>query len=102
MALAATTYVGCRCFLGEGITWWGPRRALVWTDIEACRLWMHDAAGSRHWKLPARLGSFAPCTSGALLLAIEKGLYRATFDASAPDGLSLTPLADIEDGLPTT
>ena len=99
---AATLFVDCRCFLGEGIVWWGSRRALLWTDIEASRLWMHDAAGTRDWKLPSRLGSFAPCTSGALLLALEHGLCRADFDPSAPEGLRLQHLADVEPDLPST
>jgi sugar lactone lactonase YvrE len=98
----STVFVDCRCFLGEGIAWWGPRRALLWTDIEASRLWMHDAAGARNWELPGRLGSFAPCTSGALLLAVEHGLFRAHFDTSATDGLRLERLSDVEPDLPTT
>jgi L-arabinonolactonase len=99
---AAKVFDDCRCFLGEGIVWWSPHRALAWTDIEQSRLWMHDAGGTRNWKLPARLGSFAPCASGALLMAFEHGLFRGEFDTSAPDGLTLERLADVELDLPTT
>ena len=85
----ATPYVDSRCFLGEGIVWWGPRQALLWTDIERSRFWMHDADGARNWKLPKRLASFTPNRSGGLLFALEDGLFRADFDASAPEGLRL-------------
>jgi L-arabinonolactonase len=98
----ATVAIDCRCFLGEGIVWWAPRRALLWTDIERSTFWMHDAGGSRSWKLPKRLASFTPNRSGGLLFALEDGLVRADFDASAPEGLRLTHLADIEPDLPTT
>jgi len=98
----AAPFVDCRCFLGEGITWWAERRALVWTDIERSTLWMHDAAGARSWKLPKRLASFAPNRSGGLLMALEDAIVRADFDASAPEGLRFAHLADIEPELPTT
>ena len=98
----ATPFVDCRCFLGEGIIWWVDRKALVWTDIERSTLWMHDAAGARSWKLPKRLCSFAATQSGALLFALEDSICRADFDSSAPDGIRLTHLADIEPDLPTT
>ena len=98
----ATPFVDCRCFLGEGILWWAERRALVWTDIERSTFWMHDAAGTRHAKLPKRLASFASNRSGGFLMAFEDALCRADFDAAAPDGLRLAHLADIEPDLPTT
>jgi L-arabinonolactonase len=73
----ATVAIDCRCFLGEGIVWWAPRRALLWTDIERSTFWMHDAGGSRSWKLPKRLASFTPNRSGGLLFALEDALFRA-------------------------
>lgn len=99
---SATPYVDSRCFLGEGIVWWGPRRALLWTDIERSMFWMHDAEGARTWTLPKRLASFTPNRSGGLLFALEDALVRADFDAAAPEGLRLAHLADIEPDLPTT
>ena len=102
MRRAATLFVDCRCFLGEGIVWWAAHRALVWTDIERSRLWMHDAAGDRSWPLPSRLGSLAPCRSGALLLGLEAGLARAELDRGGDDAPRLTPLADVERDLPAT
>jgi L-arabinonolactonase len=98
----ATPFVDSRCFLGEGIVWWAARRALLWTDIEGARFWMHDAGGTRNWTLPKRLASFTPSRSGGLLFALEDGLFRADFDPAAPEGLRLAHLADIEPDLPTT
>jgi sugar lactone lactonase YvrE len=98
----ATLFVDCRCALGEGIVWWARRHALLWTDIEGARLWMWDVGGSRSWKLPARLGSLAPCESGALLIGLEKAICSADLDQSTPDALVLTPLAGVEEDLATT
>lgn len=102
MQPTATVFVDCRCFLGEGIVWWEARQALLWTDIERSRFWMHDTGGTRTWKLPKRLASFTPNRSGGLLIALEDALFRADFDPSAPEGLRLAHLADIEPDLPTT
>jgi L-arabinonolactonase len=101
----AALFVDCRCQLGEGIVWWARHGALLWTDIEGSQLWAHDAAGTRTWALPERLGSLAPCASGALLLGLETGLFRAQIDlASADSGdvLSVAPLIEVEPDLPTT
>src|SRR4029078_7041161 len=92
----ATPVIDCRCFLGEGIVWWGPRRALLWTDIEASRYWMHDAEAARKWSLSKRLASFTPNRSGGVLMALEDALVRADFDPSAPGGLRLAHLAHTE------
>ena len=102
MHQTAQIFVDCRCHLGEGIVWWTPRRALLWTDIEAARLWRHDEEGTRSWALPARLGCLAPCQSGALLLGLEKGIFRAHFDPTARDGLRLVRLVDVEPADPST
>jgi L-arabinonolactonase len=98
----ATPFVDSRCFLGEGIVWWAARRALLWTDIEGARFWMHDAEGARNWTLPKRLASFTPNQSGGLLMALEDAIVRADFDPSTPGGLRLEHLADIEPDLPAT
>jgi L-arabinonolactonase len=95
MRSTASLFVDCRCTLGEGIVWWQKRAALLWTDIEGRRLWMHDERGTRNWTLPDRLGSLAPCESGALLLALAKGLFLTDL-AGAPDQLTLRPVAAIE------
>jgi sugar lactone lactonase YvrE len=102
MKETATLVVDCRCTLGEGIVWCPRRRWLLWTDIDSASLWMWDGSGTRRWTLPARLGSFALCESGGLLLGLEKGLFLADLDGATPDALALTPLVDVEAGLPTT
>jgi sugar lactone lactonase YvrE len=97
----ADLYVDCRCTLGEGIVWDTKRRALFWTDIEKSTLWMHDEAGTRSWRTPDRLGCFALCASGHVLLALAKGLYLADIDRAAHDlaGQLVEPL---EADLPRT
>jgi L-arabinonolactonase len=100
--MKATLFVDCRCTLGEGIVWWAPRRALLWTDIESARLWISDTDGARSVALPSRLGSLAPCTSGAVLLGLEHGLFRAHLDETAPGGIRMVSLAAVEADLPAT
>jgi L-arabinonolactonase len=102
MAWAASLFVDCKCTLGEGIVWWRERRTLLWTDIERCRLWMHDERGTRHWSLPDRLGSLAPCESGAVLLALAKGLFVTDLDAASGDQLTLRALAPVEADIQST
>lgn len=98
----ATLVVDCRCTLGEGIVWCTRRGALFWTDIEGARLWMHVPSENltRSWKLPDRLGSFALCESGTLLLGLAKGLAVGDID-SPGDRLPVTPLVAVERDLPT-
>lgn len=97
-----TLAVDCRCRLGEGIVWWARHRALLWTDIESAQLWISDVDGARYLALPARLGSLAPCASGALLLGLEHGLFLAHLDETAPGGIRLAALADVEADQPST
>ena len=98
----AALVVDCRCTLGEGILWWAARRALVWTDIEQSTLWMHGVADrvTRTWALPDRLGSFAICESGRLLLGLAKGLFLADVDAATGAELRVEPVIAIEPHLP--
>jgi sugar lactone lactonase YvrE len=99
---AAALVVDSRCTLGEGVVWCDKRRAVLWTDIEGARLWMHvPADGRTHtWTLPERLGSFALCESGALLLGLAKGLAFADLDVTA-DSLRVTRVAEVESGART-
>ena len=104
MPASASLLVDCRCTLGEGIVWWPQRQALLWTDIEESRLWMHrpDESVTRSWTLPDRLGCLAVCRSGRLLLGLAKGLYFADLDAPAADGrLEVAHVAELETGLRT-
>jgi L-arabinonolactonase len=100
--MRASLFVDCRCTLGEGIVWWRERRALLWTDIDGRRLWMHDERGTRNWALPDRLGSLAPCESGRVLLALAKGLFITAVDGVSDDQLSLQPLVTVEPDLAST
>ena len=102
MPVTASLFVDCKCTLGEGIVWWRERRALLWTDIEGRRLWMHDERGTRKWTLPDRLGSLAPCESGAVLLALAKGVFTTDVDGGSRDQLTLRPLATVEPDLEST
>jgi L-arabinonolactonase len=102
MSERASLFLDCRCTLGEGIVWWRARRALLWTDIDGRRLWMHDERGGRSWTLPDRLGSLAPCESGDVLLALAKGLFLTSLDDAPENRLSLRPLAAVEPDLDTT
>lgn len=99
----ATLAVDCRCTLGEGVVWCERRGAVLWTDIEGARLWMHvrEQEVTRSWRLPDRLGSFALCHSGRLLLGLAKGLAVADIDAATHDNLPVTPLVTVESSLPT-
>ena len=64
--------------LGEGLLWQGGR--WWWTDIEAATLyaWTPGAPGPQFCRLPDRLGSFAHCRSGRVLLGLAKRLGLAT------------------------
>jgi len=98
----AELYIDCRCTLGEGLVWDTTRHALLWTDIERSTLWLHDENGSRHWRLPDRLGSFALCRSGRVLLALAKGLFLADIDNAAGPDLAVESLVPIEHDVPST
>jgi L-arabinonolactonase len=100
---AARLIVDCRCTLGEGLVWCERRGAVLWTDIEGARLWRHQplASATRSWTLPDRLGSFALCKSGQLLLGLAKGVALADLDDAPGDALDVTRLVDVELGLPT-
>jgi L-arabinonolactonase len=93
-----TLAVDCRCTLGEGIVWSSRLRSVLWTDIERSTLWMyrpHDQI-TRHWSLPDRLGSFALCESGRLLLGLAKSLVFADLDTAAGADLPIRPILSIE------
>lgn len=64
--------------LGEGLLWQAGR--WWWTDIEASTLfaWQPGAPGPQFCRLPDRLGCFAHCRSGRVLLGLAKRLALAT------------------------
>jgi sugar lactone lactonase YvrE len=100
----ATLHVDSRCTLGEGILWSARRHALLWTDIERSQLWMHSALdeSTESWTLPDRLGSFAICESGRLLLGLAKGLSIGDIDAARGPQLPVSAVMPIEPDLPGT
>jgi L-arabinonolactonase len=102
--MKAMLLVDSQCTLGEGLLWDGRRDALLWTDIERATLWLHhtDDGSTRTWRLPDRLGSFALCDSGKLLLALAKGLVLADVDRPADGVLAVTMLEPLEVDLPST
>ena len=83
-AARARLAVDSRCRLGEGVLWCERRQALWWTDIQSARLWRHTPGDrrSRYWRLPDRLGSFALCESGRLLLGLANVLLTSSLHAS--------------------
>jgi sugar lactone lactonase YvrE len=99
--------VDSRCELGECVLWCDRREALLWTDIPNGRLWAHTPhnGATLHWDFPGRLGCFAFCSDGRVLLGMAKGLFLA--DPLAGDdtadrgvlqsmGLALHRVADVE------
>ena len=96
----AELVLDCRCELGEGIVWDERDQALLWTDIHGARLWRHrphDGA-TQSWRLPDRLGSFALCESGKLLLGLAKGLYLADLrDSDSSERLAAQLLVAIDE-----
>lgn len=64
--------------LGEGLLWRDGR--WWWTDIEAATLfsWQPGTPAPLTCRLPDRLGSFAHCRSGRVLLGLAKRLALAT------------------------
>lgn len=74
--------------LGESLIWQDGR--WWWTDIEAATLfaWRPGSEAPQSCRLPDRLGSFAHCRSGRVLLGLAKRLCLATLG----DGLALGQL----------
>lgn len=102
--MAVTLALDCRCTLGEGLVWSPRLRSLLWTDIEKSTLWMfrpHDRS-TRHWSLPDRLGSFAICESGRVLLGFAKSLAVAELDPASGTELPVEQIVAIEPQSPRT
>lgn len=93
-----------RSTLGEGPVWSPREQALFWTDIEGARLWRYGAVdgGTESWTVPDRLGSFALCASGQVLLGLAKGLYWARLDAAPGEALDVRLAMPVEPELSTT
>ncbi|GAC1607708.1 MAG: SMP-30/gluconolactonase/LRE family protein [Aquirhabdus sp.] len=65
--------------LGEGLLWNAANSSWWWTDIEAATLYAWPATGGQvmTYRLPDRMGSFAHCRSGRLLLGLARRLCFA-------------------------
>lgn len=87
--------------LGEGLLWRGGR--WWWTDIEAATLfaWRPGDAGPQSCRLPDRLGSFAHCRSGRVLLGLAKRLALASFGENLELG-QLQTVAPVDAAEPRT
>ncbi len=61
--------------LGEGPVWVERERALLWVDIEGCRIHRYDpvTGASRSTKTPFRICSLAPRTDGGFIGGSERG-----------------------------
>ncbi|MFZ6720402.1 SMP-30/gluconolactonase/LRE family protein [Undibacterium sp. Ji49W] len=79
--------------LGEGLGWHGATGSWWWTDIEAATLqaWSPGKAVTTY-KLPDRLGSFAHCQSGRMLLGLAKRLCF-TSPPKNPGATSANPVS---------
>ena len=65
--------------LGECLTWHAPTGRWWWTDIPSSHLyaWTPDLQAPIRFTAPDRVGSFALCKSGRLLLGLSKQLALA-------------------------
>ncbi len=82
--------------LAEGVQWHAGR--WWWTDIEAGTLqaWAPGAPAPQVCRLPDRLGSFAPCRSGRLLLGLAKRIAIATINTDPLALVQLHTLAPVD------
>ncbi len=87
--------------LGEGLLWRDGR--WWWTDIEAATLfcWQPGTPGPLACRLPDRLGSFAHCRSGRMLLGLAKRLALATLSDDL-ELVQLQTLAPVDAAEPRT
>jgi L-arabinonolactonase len=71
--------------LGEGLQWHAPDAAWWWTDIQSSALhaWSPGSGATLRCAAPDRVGSFAHCRSGRLLLGLAKQLAFADRPALA-------------------
>src|SRR3954462_614380 len=100
MQNTSTLALDCRCTLVEVLVGSQNLQSVLWTDIEKSKLWMyrpHDGM-ARQWSLPDRLGCFAVCRSGRLLLGLAKSLAFAEIDFDGDSPLRIAPVMPIEPG----
>jgi sugar lactone lactonase YvrE len=97
----AALALDARCTLGEGVLWDAGRQRWLWTDIEAACLWRWAGPGHapNRCALPDRLGSFALCRSGRLLLGLAKGL---AWGREQGERMEVSPTVPVEASEPRT
>ncbi|HEV6965293.1 SMP-30/gluconolactonase/LRE family protein [Roseateles sp.] len=91
----------CNATLGEGLLWHDGR--WWWTDIEVAMLhaWRPGETAPASWRLPDRLGCFAHCRSGRLLLGLAKRLAMAA-PGDGPELAQLRTVAPVDAAEPRT
>ena len=88
--------------LGEGLLWHAASSSWWWTDIQASSIhaWSPASGAVLRCKTPDRVGSFAHCRSGRLLLGLAKQLGFADAPALSEAGgaipLQVKPLVDVD------
>lgn len=88
--------------LGEGLLWHAESGCWWWTDIQAATIhaWSPASGAVLRCKTPDRVGSFAHCRSGRLLLGLAKQLGFAEVPSmqETPGGrqLQVQALADVD------
>ncbi|MET3116557.1 L-arabinonolactonase [Undibacterium sp. GrIS 1.8] len=75
--------------LGEGLQWNSAQSKWWWTDIDAATVhaWSPGNQQVLNYRLPDRVGSFAHCRSGRLLLGLSKRLGFATVPEIPANGM---------------
>ncbi|KFI07497.1 SMP-30/gluconolactonase/LRE family protein [Massilia sp. BSC265] len=83
--------------LGEGALWHAATRSVYFVDIKGRRIHRCAADGSeRHsWDAPGQVGFVVPASCGAMVCALEDGLYR--FDETSGE---FAPLRKVKEDLP--
>ena len=83
--------------LGEGALWHAATRSVWFVDIKGRRIHRcaADGSGRRSWEAPGQPGFVVPASGGAMVCALEDGLYR--FDEA---GSEFKPLRKVEDDVP--
>lgn len=71
--------------LGEGAYWDGAKKLFYYIDIEGMqvRTYTPESGQVSVFAMPSRPGTVVPCKSGALLVALEDGLYRLNTETQA-------------------
>lgn len=80
-----------RASTGESPTWSEGEGVLYWIDIEEPALHRFDprTGDDRSWEMPAQIGSFALCSSGAVIAGLRTGLAKV--DLASGDFELLAP-----------